>query len=216
MKNLQKMGGFAALCEALIYISIFTLYGSILATPSNLSAAQKLAFLSDNQHILFFANLLGYVVFGLLLSILVLALHERMKNTANTLARLASIFGVLWVGLVIISGMLANIGLNAILKLSLTEPEQTRALWLSVTTMTEALGGGNEIVGGLWVLLISCAGLKAKALPRTLNYLGVFVGTIGISTSYPAAILTEIFGISQIVWFGFLSVAMLRSHQDSA
>jgi hypothetical protein len=214
MMNLQKTAGIAALCEALIYITTFTLYGTVLAAPSGLDTAQKLAFLTEKQSLLFFSNLLAYVIFGILLAVLVLALHERLKNAAATLTQLASIFGVLWVGLVIASGMLANIGLDAILKLSLTEPEQTRALWLSVTTITGALGGGNEIVGGLWVLLISWAGLKATVLPKALHYLGIAVGAAGIATCYPAAGLTEIFGISQIIWFGFLGVAMLRQRQD--
>nr|WP_315486957.1 DUF4386 family protein [uncultured Undibacterium sp.] len=212
--NLQKIAGIAALCEALIYITTFVLYGTVLATPSSLDNAQKLVFLADNKSLLFFSNLLAYVIFGVLLAVLVLALHERLKNTAATLTQLASIFGVLWVGLVIASGMLANIGLNAVLKLSITEPEQTRALWLSVTTITGALGGGNEIVGGLWVLLISCAGLKATVLPKTLHYLGMAVGVAGIATCYPSAGLTEIFGISQIIWFGYLGVALLRQRQD--
>lgn len=213
MTNLQKTAGFSALSEALIYVVTFVLYGTVLEMPAGLDMPQKLAFLANKQGLLFFSNLLGYVIFGVLLAILVLALHDRLKN-AGTLTQLASIFGILWVGLVITSGMLANIGLSAVLNLSLTEPEQTRALWLSVTTMTEALGGGNEIVGGMWVLLISLAGIKAKVLPRTLNYLGIFVGTFGITSCYPAAILTEIFGISQIIWFGFLGVALLRQHQD--
>lgn len=212
--RLQKTAGIAALFEAFIYIVTFALYGTLLAMPSDLNAAQKLSFLAEHQSILFFSNLLAYVIFGILLAVLVLALHERLKNAAGTLTQLASIFGVLWVGLVIASGMLANIGLNAVLKLNLTEPEQTRALWLSVTTVSGALGGGNEIVGGLWVLLISCAGLKAKILPSTLHYLGIVVGIAGIATCYPAAGLTEAFGISQILWFGFLGVALLRQGQD--
>jgi hypothetical protein len=214
LNNFQKIAGVAALCEALIYITLFVLYGTVLAMPAGLDSAQKLGFLESHHNLLFFSNLLGYVVFGILLAVLVLALHERLKNGANTLSQLAAIFGVLWVGLVITSGMLANIGLNAVLKLSLTEPEQTRALWLNVTTMTEALGGGNEIVGGLWVLLISCAGLKAKVLAEKFHYFGIAVGVTGIATCYPATGLTELFGISQIIWFGFLGVAMLRQHQD--
>lgn len=214
MMNLQKTAGIAALCEALIYITTFVLYGTVLAAPSGLDTAQKLTFLAGKQSLLFFSNLLAYVIFGILLAVLVLALHERLKSTAATLTQLASIFGVLWAGLVIASGMLANIGLDAVLKLSLTEPEQTRALWLSVTTITGALGGGNEIVGGLWVLLISCAGLKAKVLPTTLHYLGIVVGVAGIATCYPADGLTEIFGLSQIIWFSYLGFALLRQRQD--
>lgn len=210
MRNLQKIGGICAVLEAFIYISVFALYACVLATPSTLSTAQKLAFLGEKQNVFFLVNVIGYIVFGVLLAVIVLALHERMKYAANTLSQIASVFGILWVGLVITSGMLANIGLGAILRSSIVEPEQTRSLWLAITTMTEALGGGNELVGGIWVLLISCAGIASKILPRTLHYVGIVVGAVGIATCYPAKVLTEIFGVSQIVWFGYLGIALLR------
>ena len=79
-----------------------------------------------------------------------------------------------------------------------------------VNTIVEGMGGGNEIVGGLWVLLLSIAAIKADDLSRKFNYLGIFVGFFGILTIYPAEILTEVFGLSQIVWFSWLGLIMLK------
>lgn len=210
MRNLQKLGGMAALCEAGIYIAVFVFYGAFWNFPAAASNAEKLAFLSLHQVALSIINLTGYVAFGILLAVLVVAAHERLKEQAETLPKIASVFGVVWVGLVMASGMVATIGIKAVVKLAPSEPEQARSLWLAVNTVVEALGGGNEIVGGLWVLLLSCAALKAKVWPRSLNYLGLAVGTAGILTVYPAEILTEIFGLSQILWFLFLGLFMLR------
>jgi len=53
--------------------------------------------------------------------------------------------------------------------------------------------------------------LNATLLSRSLNYLGCFVGLAGIATVYPAEIFTEIFGLSQIAWFVWLGVVILRS-----
>ncbi|MEZ8825872.1 hypothetical protein AB6E04_16055, partial [Vibrio amylolyticus] len=61
----------------------------------------------------------------------------------------------------------------------------------------------------LWVLLLSLAALKATIFPRGLNYLGISVGCAGISTIYPAEVLTEIFGITQVLWFFWLGLSML-------
>lgn len=36
LSNLQKTAGIAALCEALIYITTFALFGTVLAMPSGL------------------------------------------------------------------------------------------------------------------------------------------------------------------------------------
>ena len=66
-----------------------------------------------------------------------------------------------------------------------------------------------EVVGGLWVLLLSIAALKSKSFPKALNYLGLFIGIAGVLTIYPADVLTEIFGLGQIVWFIWLGTIML-------
>lgn len=210
MNNLQKVGGVAALLEAFIYVSAFVFfYAASDSPPLEADIAQKLAFLKENQIVLTVVNLIMYVVFGVFLAVLVVALHERLKDNAKALSQVAAIFGFLWVGLIIASGMIANIGLGNVIELSIKEPEQARSVWLAVNTIVEGLGGGNEVVGGLWVLLLSIASIKANTLSKKLNYLGLFVGLAGILTVYPAEILTEIFGLSQIVWFSWLGIVML-------
>ncbi|WP_333797784.1 DUF4386 family protein [Rheinheimera sp.] len=210
MNPLQKSGGLSSLCQSVIYLLMFVFYAVVYDLPANAGMAQKLAFLAEHQLMLSVANLLGYVVFGLLLAVLVLALYQRLKDNAPALMQLATLFGVLWVGLVIASGMIANIGLNQVVGLASTEPEQAKAVWLAVNTVVEGLGGGNEIVGGLWVLFLSIAALQSNKLPKALNYLGFVVGCAGILTLYPADIFTELFGLSQILWFFWLGLVLLR------
>jgi hypothetical protein len=208
--NLQRAGGIAALMEALIYVTLFVFYGALLEMPAGGSDAEKFAALGRQQDALTLVNLLGFVVFGALLAVLVTALHERLKQGAPVLSQLAALFGVVWVGMVMASGMIVNSGLAAAIRLAVAEPAQGLALWRSVSTVAEGIGGGNEIVGGLWVLLVSVAAFRSNALPRALNWLGLVVGGAGILTVYPAEILTEIFGVTQIVWFAWLGFAMLR------
>ena len=113
MSSLQKIGGVAALFQATIYISAFVFFGAFWDYPVSADDAQKLVFLTDNQSTLSIVNLTMYVAFGLLLAILVLATHQRLKTKAPVLSQTASVFGIIWVGLVIASGMIANIGLAA-------------------------------------------------------------------------------------------------------
>ncbi|WOH38810.1 DUF4386 family protein [Thalassotalea fonticola] len=209
MNHLQKIGGVAALSEAIIYVAAFVFFGAVWDFPVNADAMQKFAFLADNQIILSIVNLTMYVVFGIFLAILVLALYERYKNSAPVLSQIASIFGIIWVGLVIASGMIANIGLAAVIELSIKDPEQASTVWLAINSVVEGLGGGNEVVGGLWVLLLSIAALKANEFPKILNYIGILIGFTGILTIYPSDTLTEIFGLGQIVWFSWLGIIML-------
>lgn len=214
MNNLQKFGGIAALCEAAIYILAFIFFGLFWVYPISVDDAQKLVFLSNNQVILSIVNLTVYVLFGLFLAVLVLALHQRMKCKAPTLSQMASVFGIVWVGLVIASGMIANVGLSSVIDLSAKNTEQAMTLWLVINTVVEGLGGGNEVVGGLWVLLLSITGLKINELPKFLHCFGLFIGFVGIITIYPAEILTEIFGLGQILWFSWLGITLLTTQQS--
>ena len=210
MSNLQKTGGVAALFEAVIYVSAFVFFGAFWSSPDGADAAQQFAFLAENKTVLSIVNFVMYVLFGIVLAVLVLALHERLKKGAPTLSSLAAIFGVIWVGLVIASGMIANIGLAAAIDLANTEPQQAMTMWRAVYSVVEGLGGGNEVVGGLWVLLISITALQNQKLPKALNVFGLIVGLVGVLTVYPADVFTEIFGVSQIVWFSWLGITLIK------
>lgn len=210
-KTFQKIGGFSSISLGLIYILAFAIYGGILEYPSNeASDTEKLAFLSDNYLILYSITFSSYVLFGILLTVLVIALHQQVKDGFANFSLITSAFGIIWVGLVIASGMIANIGLNSVLEIGIDNPEKAMTIWSSIGIVSEGLGGGNEIVGGIWVLLLSTINLKGGLFPKSLNFLGLLVGFTGILTVLPFDVFKEIFGISQIIWFIWIGILMLR------
>ena len=78
------------------------------------------------------------------------------------------------------------------------------------------IGGGVEFVGGLWMLLVSWAALRAKKLSGLLNYLGMVIGVVGILTVIPALkVLQDVFGLTQIVWFLWIGIIMLRGGRNA-
>jgi hypothetical protein len=79
--------------------------------------------------------------------------------------------------------------------------------------MAEGLGGsGGELLGGLWVLLVSVAALRAGGLPRLLGWFGVAIGAVGILSVVPVlGDLAYGFGLLQIAWFAWLGIVMLRT-----
>jgi len=209
--DLQKLGGIAALIEAALYVTGFGLFLTILDPSGYDGHVQKVAFLADKQVALYIANLLIYVVFGVVLVVLALALHSRLKDGSPAIMQTATAFALIWAGLVIASGMIAIIGNSTVAALFSENQDQAVLLWLAIATLQEALGGGNEIVGGLWVLLLSWAALRTDNLPKALNYLGVLVGLAGILTVVPNFdVLMDVFGLGQIVWFAWLGIIMLR------
>jgi hypothetical protein len=130
---------------------------------------------------------------------------------------MAAAFGLIWAGLVIASGMVHNAGLGTIVDLYGQDPAQAAMVWLAIDSVSLGLGGEVEIVGGLWILLVSWAALRAGELPRALNYLGVAIGVVGILSAVPGLqLLNGVFGLSQIVWFVWLGIVMLRSRSSAA
>jgi len=216
MKNLQKAGGFAALYAAAAYLVGFVLWGVVLGYSSDLEPAQKIASFVENQGLWYFLNLIVYIIWGFVMIVLALALHDRLKSQSPALMQVATAVGLIWSGLVIASGMICNIGIETMVNLHSTDPVQAASAWVSIDVVRDGLGGGNEIVGGLWVLLVSWAALRTGGLPKVLNYLGLLIGIAGILSAVPPlGELASLFGLTQIVWFIGLGIAMLRTKSDS-
>jgi hypothetical protein len=218
-KNLQKMGGIAALYEAAAYLIAIVGYVLVLDTLTEVDPVQKVASLVDNQAFLYILNLIAYVFFGIVLVVLSLALYQRLKSGSPALAQTATAIGLIWATALIASGMIQNFGMGSVVDLYSTDPTQAGMVWLAIESVVEGLGGGSgEILGGPWVLLISWAALRARELPKALNYLGVVLGVVGILSIVPALFLplALAFGIGKIVWMIWLGIAMLRSSPDRA
>ena len=94
-------------------------------------------------------------------------------------------FAYIWAGLMFATGMISNIGITAVADLAETNPDQAEALWSSIDAVTNGLGGGNELVGGMWILLVSLAAWATGALPKSLNVLGVISAASGLITVVP-------------------------------
>lgn len=212
MKSMQKMGGIAALYAAAAYLIGFLGYGLIVEYGSVVDPVQKVAQLAENQTILYILSLVVYVVWALFLIVLALALYDRLKAGSPAVMQTATALALIWAGLVVASGMVFNIGMERVVDLYGQDPAQAASVWLSIDAVFEGLGGGNEIVGGLWVVLVSWAALRAGGLPRVLNYLGLVIGLAGICSTVPALgeIGGMIFGLGQIVWFVWLGIVLLR------
>jgi len=218
MNNLQKLGGIAALYMATAYLVGIILFLFVLDYPNIVDPAQKVALLVDKQMLIYSTNLMMYVIFGVFLIVLTLALYERLKVDAPAIMQVATVIGIIWAGSLIASGMVANAGIAPVIALYDKDPAQAALTWLEFETVASGLGNGNgEILGGLMTLLISLSALQTGGLPRSLNYLGVVVGLAGIISTIPGlSDLTGIFGMSQIVWFIWLAIILLRPNPSVA
>ena len=219
MKNLQKFGGIAALYEALAYVVAIVGYLLVMGGVGIVDPVQKVTSLVDNQAFIYILNLFTYIVFGLFLVVLALALYERLKVGSPVLVQIATAIGLVWACVVIASGMVANVGMDTVVDLYGQDPAQAALTWLAIDSVALGLGGaGGEILGGMWILLASWAALQAGEFPKALNYLGAAIGVVGLISVVP--VLGElrglIFGLGQIVWFVWLGIVILRKSPSTA
>jgi hypothetical protein len=217
MKTLQKFGGIAALYLAVAYLIGMVLFLAILDYPSITDPAQKVALLVEKQMVIFSTNLLMYVFFGVFLIVLSLALYDRLKSTAPAMIQVGTVIGIIWAGSLIASGMVSNAGIDPVVALYAKDPGQAALTWQGIESVANGLGNGNgEILGGLWVLLVSLSALRASGLPRGLNILGLLVGGVGLISLVPGLtdLLTGVFGLSQMIWLVWLGIVLLRSSRS--
>jgi hypothetical protein len=215
MKTLQKFGGFAALYLAVAYLIGMVLFLVVLDYSSITDPAQKVASLIDKQTVIFSTNLLMYVFFGVFLIVLSLALYHRLKSGAPAIMQVATVIGIIWAGSLIASGMVANAGIDPTVALYAKDPAQAAVNWQGIESVASGLGNGNgEILGGLFTLLVSLAALRTGELPKGMNILGLLVGGVGIISIVPGLtdLMIGVFGLSQIIWFVWLGIVLLRSN----
>ena len=216
--NILKWGAAAALYEALAYI--VGIAGFLLGVNiSEISdPRQKVAALLEYQDFLTFLNIFVYVFFGISLVVLVLAMHEHLNGRKSALTLSATAFGLIWSVLVIASGMIYIIGIETIAAVNAFDPVQAATVWLAIESVFDGLGGGVEVLGGLWVLLLSLTALRQGILSPVLCFFGTIVGGAGLITVVP--VLAEaggvIFGLTQIIWFIWIGIVLLKSGSDLA
>ena len=218
MKTLQKFGGFSALYMAAAYLIGMTIFLVVLDYPNITDPAQKVALLVEMQMVTFSTNLLMYVFFGVFLIALSLALYDRLKSGSPAIMQVATVIGIIWAGSLIASGMVVNAGIAPVVALYAKDPAQAALTWQGIEAVANGLGNANgEILGGLWALLVSLAALRAGGLPKGLNILGLLVGAVGIITILPGLIdLVGVFALSQVIWFVWLGIVLLRSNPSRA
>jgi hypothetical protein len=218
MKNLQKMGGVAALFHAAAYLIGIVMYFAVLSPIIDATPEQYVAQLADYQTTLTLWIFIAYWVSGFCLVIVALALYERLKAGEPALMQISTVLGFIWASLIIGSGNLMMHGFDQIAQLYAANPAQAEIASLTVDIVENGIVSANELIGGLWVLLLSWSALRTGKLNKGLNYLGLSIGIAGILTMFPriAETTQTFFGLSMIVWFAWLGIVLWRNRLSTS
>jgi hypothetical protein len=208
----QRAGGGAALYLAAAYLVAMPYFLLVVNLEGLAGPAEKVAALATYQNSHYVMYLITYVVFGIVLGALAQALSKRLSGSP-TIAAVGGVVGFIWACMLVASGLIFNFGAGAAVELLAKSPAQAASLWQVIQPVADGLSSGQgELLGGLWVLLVSVAALRTGALPNPLNWLGVLIGVAGIVSVVP--VLREVglvFGLLQIIWFIWLGIVMLRT-----
>jgi hypothetical protein len=214
----QKVGGLAALYLALAFVAAMPYFLVFVKYQGVVDPVEKVALLVSHHDSMRVMYLISYVIFGIVLAVLAPALYARLRGGAPTLALAATAVGLIWAFVLVASGMIFNAGVAAVVGLHGTSPVEAVSTWQAIEPVAQGLGGsGGELLGGLWVLLVSVAALRTGRLPKVLNWLGVVIGAAGVLSVVPALKdLAYGFGLLVIVWFVWLGIVMLRTTSRQA
>lgn len=215
MKKLQKIGGVSALIAAATYIFAMVLLSTTLAPiiDTKLSIGSYMKFLVDNESLIFIWHFAMYFVNGVALTILAIALYERLKEDAPQLIKIATGFGFIWITLIILSGLIVNYGNGILIDLYHKGSPNIDILKQVLETITNAIDSSDRLVGCLWIGLISLIALKNNKFPKFINIFGIIISIAGlIGTTIPTFVtIAYVFGAGAILFWIMVGCNMLFS-----
>jgi len=215
MFSIQKWGGAAALGAAATYIFGFIMLMTDMAGTGvglvNAGPAKIVEHIVREPALMTWWNMVIYVANGFLVALLAVVLAELFKTHTPTLASCVKTFGALWATLVVGAGMVANVGNGIVVDQFATDPENAILMWQVFSGIENGLGGGNEIAGSIWALVIAFAIFQSNQLSRALGVFSLVIGASGLLTVVPMFndIAGSIFGLGYIVWFVWVGIVMM-------
>lgn len=207
----NRVGGLAALYLALAYMAAMPFFLLVVDYPKATTAAEKVSSIVDDYPSLYAMYLVTYVFLGVVLALLALSLFDHLRRGSEWLARVSTVLGLTWSIAIILSGLVFTFGMSTVVSLAEDSPEQAALAWQPIEAVAQGLGGaGGEVLGGLWLLLVSWTALRGRAFPQALGWFGLATGLIGVASTIPAlndAVIA--FGLLQIVWFAWVGRVLL-------
>lgn len=216
----RKAGGIASLVCGLTYIFGFVLFFGLIEAPVDSTEISHLHFLLSQRDTFF----MGYIVIGIVFSLGLILLNQSLldtfKKTSPITAQFNSSLGNIWATFVLASTFIFLVSLPFLANYAETSEDNAIVVLNSVEIVVDALGGGIELLGALWVLIISYMGIKANRYAKIVHIFGVTAGVAGVLTLFSGLSFLEtvplfeaataIFGLGQIVWFFALGIAMIK------
>lgn len=167
IKNLQKIGGIAALGHTAALVMGMVLSFTLMFPLLDAAPDQAQKFLAGHQVLVYLWKLIVDWGSAITLMVMLLALYKWLKPGAPALMHAAVVFGFLWAGLTIGTGSLTLHNFGVVANLQGSVPAQLAA-W-------------TALVRSLCVMLLSLAAVRTGGLTRGLVTSACYLVSRGVS-----------------------------------
>lgn len=207
MKGLQKVGGAGALLFGVSFVLLILSNAVIqpslgITGPADGINPAKVFPIVSTLRLLFSIPIL----FAVAVSLVTLALNERLRERAPALMRIATNSGLSGAVLFLGAGMFAYVILP---ELGSIYFQNAAGVTTADLALADGLATGLLTAGifasGWWVLLASWAALQG-GLPKILSYIGLLFGALSILAFAipPFSIVGAFVGIVWAIWLGII------------
>lgn len=218
MRDTNRIGGWAALVEAVFFLIVPVLFVLVLPrlglSLSDQGDTSKLLLFSIKNPLLVLFDIAMVIAAGAIV-ILALVLQDQFRDSAPFAMRGAVIAASIGAALFVVSGIGDAYDLLGMGQLYASNHTLATTAYAAVGTLAFGLYYAGVMVYGVWALVTSWVALRSGAFSPAQNYLGIAWGVLAIlsvfatgsATLYLLALLVPILGV---IWTGWLAMRMLR------
>ena len=209
------MGAMAANLAALCLITevglkVLLLMAADFPNPA-LPLGVQIDFIVQHHQLLYVWYLVTCLAAGIALLLLNLVLQQIWSGHQSTLPLITTVIGMIWVVLLVTSGLMASKGICQVLVAWPENAELAAMQWLVIQQMVASFATANQFFGGSWLLLTNWLARRQQLYGLWLSVVAMITGCAGLLSLVPNQTLTaRVFSGGCILWFAAITIALLN------
>jgi hypothetical protein len=221
MRDVRKLGGIAALVEAVFFLVVPVFFVLILprlglALSDQADTTKLLMFSTKNAALMLFDA--AAVIAAAAMVALALVVQERLREAAPLVMRGALIAVSIGAALLVASGIGDTYDLAGLTQLygaNAANHAMAETAYAAVGTLAVGLLWAGGLSYGVWVTMASWVALRSGAFRPALNYIGLAWGVLAILSVFafvsPTLMMLGLLApIVGVIWAGWLAMLLLQ------
>lgn len=205
-----------AATAAVVYNAVPIVIAGILGVrpPSDDLAGQVAAIIA--YPVMFGSFGVTFLILGVSLIVLALALHDRLAERARFAVRVGTAAGVIGGALLLLQGFMSITVAGPLGMIHAQDPEAAAAAYAANILVNARVTATGFAMFGAFVVIASVLGSRARLLPRMLSYIGILLGIALSGAQWLSGPLFLVGPMLTLVWSTWLGIVLLRSRRGVA